>query len=57
MERLTDKEWRNLDPWECCGQDGYCTRGSHDVGGCCNGCIVPSLYAKLAKYEDCEEAQ
>ena len=24
MERLTDKAWRNFDPWECCGQDNYC---------------------------------
>lgn len=21
MERLTDPCWKNLDPWECCGQD------------------------------------
>ena len=50
--RLTDKNWRNLDPWECCGQDQYCKRGCHDEGGCTNGCIVPKLYAKLAQYED-----
>ena len=52
MERLTDKAWRNFDPWECCGQDNYCKRGCHEPGGCTNGCIVPKLYARLAKYED-----
>lgn len=55
MERLTDKEWRNFDPWECCGQDGFCKRGCHDSGGCNNGCIVPKLYKRLAQYEDEEE--
>ena len=55
MERLTVKEWRNLDPWECCGQDDFCTRGCHDEGGCRKGCIVPKLYVRLAKYEDAEE--
>lgn len=52
MERLTDTCWRNLDPWECCGQDKFCKRGCHDVGGCNNGCVVPKLYARLAAYED-----
>lgn len=52
MERLTDTAWRNLDPWECCGQDDYCRRGCHDKGGCANGCIVPRLYRRLAAYED-----
>ena len=52
MERLTDPCWKNLDPWECCGQDYYCNRGCHDKGGCTNGCIVPKLYARLAAYED-----
>ena len=55
MERLTEKCWRNLDPWECCGQDKYCQRGCHEEGGCTNGCIVPKLYSRLAKYEDAEE--
>lgn len=55
MERLTEKCWRNLDPWECCGQDKYCQRGCHDEGGCTNGCEVPKIYCKLAKYEDLEE--
>ena len=55
MERLTEKCWRNLDPWECCGQDNFCKRGCHDKGGCINGCIVPKLYCKLAKYEEAEE--
>lgn len=54
MERLTDKHWRNYDPWECCGQDNFCQRGCHDPGGCANGCIVPKLYARLAAYEDTE---
>ena len=52
MERLTEQCWRNLDPWECCGQDHYCQRGFHDNGGCTGGCIVPRLYARLAAYED-----
>ena len=55
MERLTNKAWRNLDPYECCGQDNYCKRGCFDEGGCNNGCIVPKIYDKLAKYEDAEE--
>ena len=52
MERLTEKHWKNLDPWECCGQDRFCGRRSDDLGGCRNGCIVPKLYARLAAYED-----
>lgn len=53
MERLTEKNWINMDPWECCGQDGTCTR----PGGCNNGCTVPKLYDKLAQYEDMDEAK
>ena len=52
MERLTNKAWRNFDPWECCGQDKYCQRGCHDPGGCTKGCIVPQLYARTGAYED-----
>ena len=52
MERLTEICWRNLDPWECCGQDYYCKRGCHDKGGCINGCVVPKVYCRLAAYED-----
>lgn len=52
MERLTNKAWRNFDPWEYCGQDKYCQRGCHDPGGCTKGCIVPRLYARLGAYED-----
>ena len=55
-ERLTIREWRNLDPWECCGQDAYCTHKPFSPGGCRKGCIVPKIYAKLAKIEDEEEA-
>lgn len=55
MERLTVNDWRNLDPWECCGQDNYCKRGCFDEGGCNKGCIVPKIYDKLAKYEEAEE--
>ena len=51
MERLTRKSWRNLDPWETCGQDNYCKRGCHEQGGCTKGCIVPRIYARLAAYE------
>ena len=54
MERLTNKDWRNFDPWECCGQDKYCQRGCHDPGGCTKGCIVPRLYARLRACEDTE---
>ncbi len=52
MERITETAWRNLDPWECCGQDNYCKRGCYDDGGCIKGCIVPKLYERLATYED-----
>ena len=52
MERLTIKNWRNLDPWETCGQDNYCKRGCHEQGGCTKGCIVPRIYARLAAYEE-----
>ena len=52
MERLTDPCWKNLDPWECCGQDYFCKRGCHEEGGCANGCIVPKIYVRLAHYED-----
>lgn len=52
MERLTKTNWRNLDPWECCGQDSYCQRGCHDIGGCTKGCVVPQIYHRLAAYED-----
>nr|DAH29236.1 MAG TPA: hypothetical protein [Caudoviricetes sp.] len=38
MERLTDPCWKNLDPWECCGQDKFCNRDCHEAGGCTNGC-------------------
>ncbi len=51
-ERLTEECWKNLDPWECCGQDYYCKRGLREKGGCINGCIVPRNYSRLAKYED-----
>lgn len=52
MKRLTVDNWRNLDPWECCGQDRYCIRPSNKQAGCRNGCIVPKLYDRLAQYED-----
>ena len=55
MSRLTDRCWRNLDPWECCGQNFHCSRKLNDDGGCINGCIVPKLYKHLAEYEDLEE--
>ena len=51
MDRLTSKNWQNLDPWECCGQDSFCTHGCHNEGGCTNGCIVPKIYSRLALYE------
>ena len=55
MSRLTDRSWRNLDAWECCGQNFHCSRKLNDDGGCINGCIVPKLYKHLAEYEDLEE--
>lgn len=55
MNRLTDKNWRNLEPWEICGQDGHCNRGCYEEGGCTNGCIVTTIYIELAKREDAEE--
>lgn len=55
MSRLTDRCWRNLDPWECCGQNFHCSRKLNDDGGCINGCIVPKLYKHLAEYEDLAE--
>lgn len=48
-ERLTIREWRNLDPWETCKNDHFCTRYN------CKSCIVPKLYAKLAAIEDEQE--
>lgn len=57
MERLTDKNWRNLDPWECCGQDNYCQRDCHESGGCTSGCLVPKIYRRLAELEDLAEAE
>lgn len=56
MKRITVEEWRNLDPWEMCGQDKHCTKGCHDIDGCASGCIVPKLYIELAKREDKEES-
>lgn len=55
MERLTRKNWRNLDPWEKCGQDNFCKRGCHEQGGCTKGCIVPRIYDRLAAYEELME--
>lgn len=57
MSRITILEWRNLDPWEMCGQDSYCKRGCHENGGCINGCIVPKLYVALAIREDEEQSK
>ena len=55
MERLTRKNWQNLDPWEKCGQDNFCKRGCHEQGGCTKGCIVPRIYDRLAAYENLME--
>lgn len=52
MSRLTKTNWKNLDPWETCGQGMYCTRNCHEDGGCANGCPVPKNYRRLAKYEN-----
>lgn len=54
-QRLTDSHWQNLDPWEMCGNDKYCTRDCHEEGGCTRGCKVVKLYKKLALYEDKED--
>ena len=52
MDRLTENNWQNLDPWECCGRDKYCQKGNYEPGGYNNGCLVPKLYSRLAAYED-----
>lgn len=52
MDRLTENNWQNLDPWECCGQDRYCRKENYAPGGCNNGCVIPKLYSRLAAYED-----
>ena len=52
MERLTNKAWRNFEPWEFCGQGNFCARECNDDGGCNNGCIVPKLYSRLASIEE-----
>lgn len=57
MARITNQYWKNLDPWETCGQDKYCKRDCHGEGGCTNGCIVPIIYRELAKREDAEEEE
>lgn len=49
MERLTDKRWRNFDPWEMCGLDGCCTRTCIKDGEVCDVWIK---LARLAAYED-----
>ena len=51
MERLTISGVA-LDPWEMCGQDNYCKRECHALGGCTNGCVVPKLYWALRHYEE-----
>ena len=50
MERLTDRGWREMSPFEC-GADLCQCRPSD---GCtkCRACLVPRLYARLAAYED-----
>jgi len=57
MERLTVSDLNNVcyDPWELCGMDDSCTKGSNDEGGCYEGCNIQKMYRKLAKYEDLEE--
>lgn len=57
MERLTKNDIRKVcyDPWELCGMDKYCNKGTHEEGGCAKGCHIVKMYIKLAEYEDEEE--
>lgn len=55
MARITNQHWKNLKPWEMCGQGKHCDRDCHVWGGCTQGCIVPIIYRELAKREDAEE--
>ena len=48
MNRLTEKCWRNLNPWETCGQDNHCTRGCHEEGGCTKGCKSTKKLFKIS---------
>ena len=58
MNRLTKRDLDKVsyDPWELCGMDKYCKKGSFDEGGCMKGCPVLKMYRKLAHYENLEEA-
>ena len=52
MERLTSKNWRDLSPGDCCQIACDCTYLC--FGDACPrvSCLLPRLYAKLARYED-----
>ncbi len=52
MERLTSKRWKDLSPDDCCRIAGDCTYRC--FGDACPrvDCLLPRLYAKLARYED-----
>lgn len=52
MDRLTAKNWKDLSPGDCCSMAADCTYRCFD-GDCPRiSCLLPRLYAKLAKYED-----
>ena len=52
MERLTEKCWRNLDPWELCGDDCRCDRECRFNDEYREKCNTLHLYRRVAEYED-----
>ena len=52
MERLTDKNWRSLDPADCCGDAAYCDRECNYDPEHAKECNTMKMYRRLAEYED-----
>ena len=52
MDRLTPKNWSDLSRGECCRMAAACVGPGLVNIDHCEGCMLPRLYAKLAKYED-----
>lgn len=52
-ERLTAPDWGtgSYAPWELCGMEELCQRGS---SGCTGDCAAMKQYLRLAAYEDAE---
>lgn len=53
IERLTDKDWRNLSPADCCGAAAYCDRECRYDPEHAKECDTLKRYRRLAAYEDC----